>query len=547
MADASNTRTVDAEKTVEAEKTGDAFVENVDQAARIANQDEHDVGAIKAIKMYPWALAWCCYAVWMIILNSFENQAGGSVLGIPQFRKDFGYKFGDTYVLHVQWQSAFSGAPVASACIASLGIGYIADKIGRKWAYALGLVFSYIGITIEFVATTNPMFFAGKFVNGFAIGTFVTLSFTYIGEISPTALRGIVSSGAAIAFTLGPFLVALIIKGTGSYTTRWAYRAVFLAQYGVAAIGTIFLPFMPESPWWLLGKGNEAKAAHALRKLGYTPDGIEKRMAAMVLTLQEVQKTTSDASYLECFRKSNLRRTGIAIAPYCIQTLSGIYFASNYSTYYYQLAGYSSSESFVLQIIQQVISMIGNIMSWFLVERVGRRPLMFYGLCFLTVDLILTGALAVVATPAALKGTCALILIYCWAYNVTIGAIAYTLLAETATSRLRIKTVAIGIFAHNAINVMWAFVIPKLFNPDQANLGAKVSFIFGGLAALACLYLWIYQPETAGRTYKELDELFTNKVAGRKFKSTKTQTELEGMQAKDIQSEKTKGGQTVEQ
>jgi SP family general alpha glucoside:H+ symporter-like MFS transporter len=114
MADASNTRTIDAEKTVEAEKTGDAFVENVDQAARIANQDEHDVGAIKAIKMYPWTLAWCCYAVWMIILNSFENQAGGSVLGIPQFRKDFGYKFGDTYVLHVQWQSAFSGAPVAS-------------------------------------------------------------------------------------------------------------------------------------------------------------------------------------------------------------------------------------------------------------------------------------------------------------------------------------------------------------------------------------------------------------------------------------------------
>jgi len=119
---------------------------------------------------------------------------------------------------------------------------------------------------------------------------------------------------------------------------------------------------------------------------------------------QKVHKTTTDASYLECFRKSNLRRTGIAIAPYCIQTLSGIYFASNYSTYYYQLAGYSSSESFVLQIIQQVISMIGNVMSWFLVERVGRRPLMFYGLCFLTADLILTGALAVVATPTALKG-----------------------------------------------------------------------------------------------------------------------------------------------
>jgi MFS transporter, SP family, general alpha glucoside:H+ symporter len=48
--------------------------------------------------------------------------------------------------------------------------------------------------------------------------------------------------------------------------------------------------------------------------------------------------------------------------------------------------------------------MIWNVKSWFLVERVGRRPLMLYGLCFLTVDLIFIGALAVVATPTALKG-----------------------------------------------------------------------------------------------------------------------------------------------
>jgi len=61
---------------------------------------------------------------------------------------------------------------------------------------------------------------------------------------------------------------------------------------------------------------------------------------------------------------------------------------------------------------------------------------------------------------------------------------------------------------------MWAFVIPKMFNPDQANLGAKVTFIFGGLSLLCCVYLWVYQPETAGRTYKELDELFARESLG---------------------------------
>ena len=104
----------------------------------------------------------------------------------------------------------------------------------------------------------------GSGYSGFSTGAFITISFAYIGEITPTVLRGIVSSAAAISFTLGPFLVALIVKGTGTYgkrtpakyvlfgvltdhaENRWAYRSVFVAQYAVAAIGTIFLPFMPE-------------------------------------------------------------------------------------------------------------------------------------------------------------------------------------------------------------------------------------------------------------------------------------------------------------
>lgn len=72
---------------------------------------------------------------------------------------------------------------------------------------------------------------------------------------------------------------------------------------------------------------------------------------------------------------------------------------------------------------------------------------------------------------------------------------------------------------------MWAFVIPFLFNPDQANLGAKVSFIFGALAVLCIVYLWFYQPESAGRSYEELDEMFIKKVPAREFKTFKTEAE----------------------
>jgi SP family general alpha glucoside:H+ symporter-like MFS transporter len=85
---------------------------------------------------------------------------------------------------------------------------------------------------------------------------------------------------------------------------------------------------------------------------------------------------------------------------------------------------------------------------------------------------------------------------------------------------------------------MWAFVIPYLFNPDQANLGAKISFVFGGLAVICLVYLWFYQPETAGRTYEELDELFMTKVPARKFKGTKTEAEMKAVQALEITTQK---------
>lgn len=265
-----------------------------------------------------------------------------------------------------------------------------------------------------------------------------------------------------------------------------------------------------------------------LAKLGYSEEETVKRFAIIELTLNEISQETAGVTYLECFRKSNLRRTLVSIAPLCIQSLSGIAFIASYATYYIQLAGYSTSESFKLQIVQQVLSLVGNVMSWWLVDHVGRRSLTIYGLVFLTAVLFLTGGLAVAGTPGAIKGTVAMIMIYCWSYNVTIGATAFTVLCEVSTSRLRVKTIAIGLAAQSALNVMWSFVLPYLFNPDRANLGAKVAFIFGGLSVPSLLYLWFCLPETAGRSYEELDEMFVKGVSARKFKTYKPDAQVMG-------------------
>jgi SP family general alpha glucoside:H+ symporter-like MFS transporter len=427
--------------------------EKVEAIGHLTNQEDHQEGIIEGIKKRPLAFLWCVYAIWVILLTSFDNQAAGTVLGIPAFRKDFGTPYQGDYVLPAKWQSAYSGAPVASAVIGSLGTGYLADIIGRKYMFALTYVFCFVGITLEVVATTNEIFFAGKFIAGFAIGGFITTSMTYIGEVAPLALRGVLTAASAIAFTLGPFIVSLIVNSTGNQDSRWAYRTVFVCQYGFSGAGALGLIFMPESPWYLINHGYEEKAIRSLHRLGYKEDETTKRMAVIKTTLDEIKQETDGVTYLECFRKSNLRRTIISVAPLSIQALCGVFFVAAYSTYYQQLAGYSTKASFHLAIVQQVLSMLGNITSWFLIDRVGRRDLTFWGMFFLTVLLFVTGGLAVAATPGAIKGTVALMLVYCYAYNVTIGATAYSLLTEVATSRLRAKTASLALALQNSLFV----------------------------------------------------------------------------------------------
>lgn len=165
---------------------------------------------MQTIRENPKSVLWCAYALLVLTLSSYDNQAGGVFLSIPAFRKDFGYAFEGNYVLYAKWQSAYTGGPCASyvlqvlpqwkrccvnlltqscrAVMGALGSSYIADKIGRKITYLCAFVFMLVGITLEVVATTNPVFFAGKFINGFPVGAFGTITMTYLGEVSKLAV-----------------------------------------------------------------------------------------------------------------------------------------------------------------------------------------------------------------------------------------------------------------------------------------------------------------------------------------------------------------------
>ena len=93
-----------------------ALYENVTEVPsdRAPSEDDVQLNKLATLKQNPRVIAWCVFAVWVIVLTSFESLASSIVLGIPQFRKDFGYPFEGNYVLDTIWPSAISGGPVAT-------------------------------------------------------------------------------------------------------------------------------------------------------------------------------------------------------------------------------------------------------------------------------------------------------------------------------------------------------------------------------------------------------------------------------------------------
>jgi hypothetical protein len=99
-------------------ETASSVLKDVTMVSEKGSQDsssQHtNPSLLKAAHKHLWALLWCLYGLWCIFANNYSKIAGSSVLGIPQFRKDFGKAFDGNYVLSATWQSAFNGAPQAA-------------------------------------------------------------------------------------------------------------------------------------------------------------------------------------------------------------------------------------------------------------------------------------------------------------------------------------------------------------------------------------------------------------------------------------------------
>lgn len=163
---------------------------------------------------------------------------------------------------------------------------------------------------------------------------------------------------------------------------------------------------------------------------------------------------------------------------------------------------------------------VGNICGWFFVDWFGRRATVLYGCMVLTLTLLLIGIMASISAPGSVWAQVVFMAVWSFAYQATVGAAAWPIATEAATSRLRAPTQALATMMNGLSSCIWSFSLPYAINPDQGNLGGKIAYIFGAVLCACCVFIFFMIPETKGRTFVEIDELWARGVAPRNFKAT---------------------------
>lgn len=232
------------------------------------------------------------------------------------------------------------------------------------------------------------------------------------------------------------------------------------------------------------------------------------------------------STYMDCFKPINLRRTEISIGVYTIQVLSGIYLVG-YATYFFELAGLPVSQAFNMSVGFLALGFVGTLFSWVLLLRYGRRRIYNTGLFLLIVLLLIIGILDCLpgysTHPGIAWAQASLMLVWNFCYDFSVGPVCFVILCECSATRVRAKTIAVATAAQALVAIVMTVAIPYMFNPDEGNVRGKIGFFFGGLSCVSLVWAYFRVPETKGRTYEELDIMFSRGVKTRDFKDYKVE------------------------
>jgi len=301
-----------------------------------------------------------------------------------------------------------------------------------------------------------------------------------------------------------------------------AFRVLFAATWAFPGVLAAGLPFLPESPYYLVLKGRDEQALRSLQRLSGRHEDVDARLRQIQKTVEAEREAAAsgEVSFLECFRGTNWRRTRIVLICFYMPHVVGSVLSSN-APYFLNQTGLDSQTVIMLVQIGVSMGVVSALINVFLMTRFRHRPLMFFGAGLCVVMYLIMGIGGVLQQS---KTTLLLIGVALQFTSISYGPAVGSSMAvagEVSASRLRAKSLGIGNGFQAIAGTIWTIVMPYLFNQDQANLGGNIGWIFFGMGLLMLVLVYFDVPGTKGRTFEELDIMFARRVPARHFEKYK--------------------------
>ena len=495
------------------------------------------------------------------VLISLIVALGGFLLGFDSAVISGAVKGITIYFDMTEWMLGFSvGCVVFGAMAGNLLAGPMSDRFGRKNILIVVAALFTISATWSALATGYTEFIIARIIGGIGIGGAILIAPVYIAEIAPPKLRGSLVSfnqlniviGISVAYFSNYFLVNM--EGE---SWRW--------MLGVEAIPAfiyfVSLWTVPKSPRWLILKLNKEDAA---RKIMAKIGGEEHTTLAEIQRGIAKKETKGRLSDLLNSKYSTIMIIALGIAFF--QQITGINAIFYYAPTIFEQAGGSTDSSFLQAIVVGLTNLVFTFVAIWLIDRLGRKPLLLIGTSFMTVALLMAtfafnnatydfnettlekvGDSEIKAALADLDGesfdgqsalftevakrldedqflkfkrneitnfiqinaTLVLIaiLLYVASFAISLGPVMWTLISEIFPSK--IKGIAISVVGF--FNSLISFSVTQVFPWELSNLGPTVTFaIYALLSLCAMIFVYKFVIETKGRTLEEVEELLIN-------------------------------------
>jgi SP family arabinose:H+ symporter-like MFS transporter len=391
-------------------------------------------------------------------------------------------------------------------CVAGVLLaGRLTDWLGRRRMFAASALIFLASAIWCYAAGSVGQLVAARVLGGVGVGFASLLVPIYIAEISPAKARGALVSlhqlGIVCGMTLAYVVNAWIGHGAGAQWLADRGWRLMLAATGVpAALFLLLILFMPESPRWLMKRGRPAEARAVLRRV-HGEQMAETETQEIRATLDQEQ-----GGIRALFRRGVRGVMLMAMTLALFQAITGINVIMYYAPSIYTSVGVGISSALSYQIINGLALIVGTISSMFVVDRLGRRPIMLMAVAAMGASIGLMGVFFGRAGGGGLGwGMVVCTLLYIYAFNFGMGGIYWVMVSELFPTRIR------GAASSLSVIFLWGgnWVVLLLFPTMLEVFQRSVFFIFAGICGVCLVFMWLFVPETKGKTLEHIErELF---------------------------------------